>query len=295
MLAEHEGRVRGVLPLVHLRSLLFGNVVTSMPFVNFGGPAALDEATERALVDAACRYAEERRCRYLEIRSTRAFDGLRQTTEKVSMTIELKADPEAMMAAFTAKHRKNLRRAQENGVEVRSGGAELLDDFFQTLALSWKDLGTPLYRKAYFADLLRLFKDDVRIFVGYHGSRPVVTALNGHFGDTVEGMWAGADRRFQALSPNYVLYWEMIADCCRRGFRYFHLGRSTKDSGAMQFKARWLAEPKQLYWNYHLVTDEELPRLNPTNPKFALAIKTWRRLPHAVLRVIGPPIARLIP
>ena len=295
LIAEERGAIRGVLPMIHIRSRLFGNVVTSMPFVNFGGPAASEDETEQALVEAGCRYADERRCRYLEIRTTKPLRGLEQTTEKVSMTIDLKEDPDAMMAAFSAKHRKNVRRAQQNDVQVRIGGAELLPDFYRTLAASWKSLGTPLYQPAYFADLMRLFGDDVRLFVAYHGAQPVGCALCGYFRDTVEGMWAGADPRFQALQANYVLYWEMIADSCRRGFRRFHLGRSTKDSGAMQFKARWLAEPQQLYWNYHLVTDTEVPRLNPSNPKFALAIKTWRKLPAGVLRVIGPPIARLIP
>ena len=135
----------------------------------------------------------------------------------------------------------------------------------------------------------------MRIFVAYHDGAPVAAAFNGHFRDTVEGMWAGVDPRRQELQPNYVLYWEMIADACRRGYRYFHLGRSTKDSGAQRFKEKWLGEPKQLYWNYHLATDDVMPNLAPTNPEFALAIRAWRRMPLAVLRVVGPPIARLIP
>src|SRR4051812_13507454 len=32
------GRIVGVLPLVRVRSLLFGHFLVSMPFVNYGGP-----------------------------------------------------------------------------------------------------------------------------------------------------------------------------------------------------------------------------------------------------------------
>jgi FemAB-related protein (PEP-CTERM system-associated) len=295
LLCEQGDRIVGVLPLVNIRSRLFGNVLTSMPFVNFGGPAAHHDAIEEILVREACAHADRHRGRYLEVRSTRPLAGLLQRTDKVSMTIALKDDPEQMMAAFSQKHRHNIRRAQKAGFEVRTGGAELLDDFFDILSFSWHALGTPLYRKSYFAGLLRAFGTDLRVYVAYHEGRPVATALNGFFKDTVEGMWAGVDPRHAELQPNYVLYWEMIADACRSGYRQYHLGRSTKDSGAQRFKEKWLGEPKQLYWNYHLVTDEEMPHLSPSNPQFDRAIRTWRRMPLAVLRVIGPPIARLIP
>lgn len=295
LLAERGDAVVGVLPLVHVRSALFGHVISSMPFVNFGGPAALDEAAEAALLAAARAHAEASRCHYLELRATKPFDGMPTNTDKVSMTVPLVADPEALMKAFTQKHRHNLRRALKNALEVRAGGAELLDPFYGLMVKSWKDLGTPLYERAYFADILAAFGDGIRIFVAYHEGQPVATALNGHHRDTVEGMWAATDPAAHQLSPNYVLYWEMLRDACTRGFTSFHLGRSTKDSGAVTFKEKWLAQPKQLYWNYHLVRATGMPGLNPRNPKYQLAIRTWRRLPLPVLSVLGPRLARLIP
>lgn len=295
LLAERGDIVVGVLPLVRVRTLLFGDVVASMPFVNFGGPAADDEATEDALVAAACRAADGWRCDYLQLRTTRAYAGLEATTEKVSMTLALDPDPEVVMKGFTTKHRTNIRRAQKNGLTVRAGGPELLGDFYQVLSLSWQRLGTPLYRRAYFADIARRFDGAVRLFVVQHEGRPVAAAFNGEYRGTVEGMWAGVVPDAQELQPNYVLYWEMIRDACVRGLRTYHLGRSTKDSGAMRFKEKWSATPLQLYWNYHRVKATGLPQLNPDNPKYARAIRTWQRLPLAVLNVIGPPIARGIP
>lgn len=295
LLAQRGDDVVGVFPMVHVKSLVFGHVLSSMPFVNFGGPAALDDEAEAALVRAACEYADAARCDYLEIRATKPLGDLRTNTDKVSMTIPLVADPDEMMRAFSAKHRANVKRALKNELVVRSGGIELLDEFYALLSLSWKELGTPLYRRDYFADILARFGDDARIFVAYHEGRPIATAFNGYHGGTVEGMWAGIDPAFHQLQPNTVLYWEMIRDSCLRGCTAFHLGRSTKDSGAVQFKEKWLAQPKQLYWNYHLVRAKAMPGLNPRNPKYALAIRMWQKLPMAVLRVIGPPLARVIP
>lgn len=296
LLAERGDTVVGVLPLVRVRTLLFGDQLTSMPFVNFGGPAGVDDATEDALVQAACAEADRLRCDHLQLRATRAFGALPVGTDKVSMTVALQPDPDAMMQGFSQKHRHNLRRAQKNPITVRqASGAELLDDFYGVLRLSWQRLGTPLYRRSYFARIIAAMPEAIRLHVAYHEGRPIAVAFNGEFRGTIEGMWAGVDPAAQALQPNYILYWEMIRDACVRGFTRFHLGRSTKDSGAVAFKEKWSATPTQLYWNYHLVKAKELPRLNPDNPRYQRAIRTWQRLPLGLLDVVGPPIARGIP
>src|SRR3990170_2483929 len=51
--AIDDGRIVGVFPLVYVRSRLFGKILCSMPFVNFGGPCAISEETERALLQEA--------------------------------------------------------------------------------------------------------------------------------------------------------------------------------------------------------------------------------------------------
>ena len=79
------------------------------------------------------------------------------------------------------------------------------------------------------------------------------------------------------------------------GCRHFHLGRSTAQSGSEQFKKKWNAYPTQLYWQYILRTRDSIPQLNVMNPKFRLAIATWRRLPLFITNAIGPRLARNIP
>ncbi len=73
------GRVEGVLPLVRVKSLIFGDYLVSMPFVNFGGPLGSDAAVH-ALVQHAIEIARERRIGLLELRSREApVSGFRVT------------------------------------------------------------------------------------------------------------------------------------------------------------------------------------------------------------------------
>lgn len=87
----------------------------------------------------------------------------------------------------------------------------------------------------------------------------------------------------------------MIKDACERGFKTYHLGRSSTDSGGESFKKKWNADTKQLYWQYHLNSIEEMPNLNPSNPKYKILIKIWRILPLKITQIIGPLIAKNIP
>ncbi len=41
-----SGTVEGILPLVRVKSLVFGHYLVSMPFLNYGGPLGTAEAVE---------------------------------------------------------------------------------------------------------------------------------------------------------------------------------------------------------------------------------------------------------
>jgi FemAB-related protein (PEP-CTERM system-associated) len=296
LVARREGRVAGILPLSLLASPWFGRILCSMPYVNYGGPCGDDAEVEDALTRKAVELTGQLNAKHLELRTKRP-SGVEMpvSTRKVSLTLALNPDPEALWNGFASKHRTNIRRAQKNNLTVRDGGLELLDVFYSMMEQSWQHLGTPLYRKAYFKAILETFPNDTRIFVCEQGSEPIAVAFNGYGNGVVEGMWAGGGPRARELQANYVLYWEMMREACLRGSKLYHLGRSTADSGAEDFKKKWNAESQQLYWYFHRPDGGPMPELNVANPKFQLAIKVWRKLPLWVTRQVGPVLARSIP
>lgn len=294
--AVDEGRIRGVFPLVYLKGRIFGKILCSLPFVNYGGPCADEPFVEQLLLNEAKTIVDRHRIDYLEIRSTRKLDGDLQTSEhKVSITLALDKNPDTLWNAFKTGHRNNVRRAYKRGLSVRSGGVELLDTFYDILSESWRNLGTPLYQKSYFEHIVKTFPRETKIFVLDHEGVPISSALNGHFRGVVEGMWLGALPRARDLESSYVLYWEMIKDACERDFQWYHLGRSTVDSGGETFKKKWNTYPTQLYWQYLVRNGCSMPQLNVSNQKFKLAMSVWMRLPRPITRVLGPLVAKGIP
>lgn len=293
---DAHGAIEGILPLVFVKSRLFGRILCSMPFMNYGGPVAATSRAAAELTRVASDRAQALGADYLELRCPSALETTMPVSlRKVSMTVPLLPDPAALFDSFSQKHRKNIRRAQKNELTVRKGGIDLLDDFFHVLELSWRSLGTPMYSKSYFKRLLETFPHNTSVFTCSWKGAPVAVALTGHFNGVVEGMWAGARQELRHLDANYVLYWEMLRDACQNGHKLFHLGRSTSQSGAEQFKSKWNAETHQLYWYFHRPDGGPMPQLNVDNPKYKLAISLWRKLPLLATRIIGPPVARLIP
>ena len=156
-------------------------------------------------------------------------------------------------------------------------------------------MGTPIYRISFFENILDAFNNSVEIYLVIYKGKPIATAFNGLFRDTVEGMWTYSLKEFAKLQTNYFLYWEMIERACKSGYKLFHLGRSTSETGATFYKSKWNAVTRQLYWEYVLNKEAKVPDLTVDNPKYDLAIKIWKNLPVAITRFIGPSLAKSIP
>lgn len=296
LMAKEKGRIQGVLPLVHLKSWLFGSIFCSMPYLNFGGLCANTVEAEKQLIEKSRQILEKCNGDYLELRhASKSNHHLPFKTHKVSMTLELDPDPEKLWSNFKSKHRTNIRRAEKHGLVIRSGRMDLLADFYKIISIGWRDLGTPLYSYRFFEHIVEEFNDQIEIFIVYKDHRPIATAFNGRYKETVEGMWTYALREHIKLQTNNFLYWKMIEKACQDGFKRYHLGRSTSNSGATDFKKKWNAEPNQLFWEYILHRRKEMPDLSVDNPKFRFARETWQKLPVSLVNFLGPFISRSIP
>jgi FemAB-related protein (PEP-CTERM system-associated) len=158
-----------------------------------------------------------------------------------------------------------------------------------------RDLGTPFYGKPFFYNILESFPENSQIIVLRMNNQPVAAGFLIGYRDTLEIPWASTIRDVNQLSMNMLLYWEALKFAIQSGFRYFNFGRSSRDAGTFRFKQQWGAQPKQLYWHYWLGEQGELPTLNPSNPKYALLINLWKRLPVTLTRWLGPPIVKNLP
>ena len=292
LIARDSGAITGVLPMVQIKSLIFGRTLTSLPFVNYGGVMADTPEVARALVDAAHEEARSRKSSHVELRHVeQQFPDLPCKQHKVAMRLPLPA----MFEKLDRKVRNQIRKAEKSGLVVERGGAALVGDFYDVFARNMRDLGTPVYSRRLFEEVLRAFPDRAQLHIVRLNGMPVAGGFTYRTPWMVQLPWASSLRSYNTLCPNVLLYWDAIQYAQECGAASFDMGRSTPNEGTFKFKAQWGAEPVPLHWEYQLMTAGELPNVSPANPKYQLAIALWQKLPLAVTMRVGPMIVRAIP
>jgi FemAB-related protein (PEP-CTERM system-associated) len=292
LLARSEGGITGVLPLAHVKSFLFGNALTSLPFAVYGGVAALDAESAAALEAEAQRLARELGVQHLELRHVeqRHADWPVQDLY-VTFRKAILPEEEANMLAIPRKQRAMVRKGIKNGLksEIDSHASR----FFALFADNVHRHGTPAMPRRYFDELLREFGPDCEVLtVTAPDGRVLSSVLSFYFRDEVLPYYAGDDEAARDLAANDFKYWELMRRACAKGLKIFDYGRSKQGTGTYAFKKNWGFEPAPLHYEYCLYKRDTVPQNNPANAKYKLMIGAWRRLPIGVANWLGPFVVR---
>jgi FemAB-related protein (PEP-CTERM system-associated) len=290
--ATQAGRITGVLPLAHVKSMLFGKSLTSLPFAVYGGVAADDEASAAALEQEAERLARELGVDHLELRQLqRQHEGWPRQEVYVTFRKAILPDEEANMLAIPRKQRAMVRKGIKNGLKSEIDTS--VDRFFALYADNVHRHGTPALPKRYFEALQQHFGDDCELLtVAAPDGKPLSSVLSFYFRDEVLPYYAGDDEAARDLAANDFKYWELMRRSCTRGLKTFDYGRSKLGTGPYAFKKNWGFEPTPLHYEYRLLKRDAVPQNNPANAKYKLMIETWRRLPLGFANWLGPFVVR---
>lgn len=287
-------RIVGALPLMRIKSRLFGDYLVSVPFAELGGPLADTQTIAAALLARASEIARECGVDYVELKNAHGFADLPTKDLYVNFSKEVDPDPEVNLLAIPRKSRAVVRKAISTGLTSETGH-HLLPIFYELMARSYHNLGTPIFPKSFFGKFLQVFgdKSDLLIVRSPQG-QPIAGVLSFYFKDRVMPYYAGSLFEARALGPNDFMYWELMCKACEAGYRVFDYGRSKVDTGSFSFKKHWGFEPRPLAYQYLLVGQKELPNLSPTNPKYQKKIEMWRKMPFGLTKIVGPPLAKYL-
>jgi FemAB-related protein (PEP-CTERM system-associated) len=295
--ATQLGRTRGILPLVYVKSQLFGRFLVGLPYLNYGGCLADHDNVALALVDRAAVLADELQVRYLELRQELPLAHPRlteQVTTKVHMRLGLPESPGKLWDKLSPKVRNLVRKGQKHSLEIAWGTHDLLREFYAVFSRNMRDLGTPVYSKRLFNSILERFADRAEICVIRSGRVPIGAALLLHGWGITEVPSASTLREFNPTSANMLMYWHLLERAVHRKQQVFDFGRSSVDSNTYRFKKQWGAEPHAAAWQYFLRVGAA-NQMRPDNPQYVKLIRAWQKLPVWFTRLVGPSIVRGIP
>ncbi len=292
---DANGQLAGILPLCHLKSQIFGSFSISMPYFNYGGPLAENPLIEEALMSHAAKLSDDLGCTHMEIRETEGRSEWKSVQRKVSMILPLPSNDEALDTKLGSKVRAQVNKAKLNDLQVKFGSLDLLDHFYSVFSQNMRDLGTPVYGKKIFEDILKCFPESAFIAIVYKNEKPLAAGFLLGYRDKLEIPWASSIRSQNHLGANMFMYRSILTEAIARKYQFFDFGRSTIGASTYKFKKQWGAKEHPLHWHYWTQNNQDVPEINPDNPKYKLVIKAWQMLPVFVTRIIGPKLARDLP
>lgn len=291
---EDQGKICGLLPLIHVKSILFGNSLISVAFATNGGPI-FDHPEALALLDEECkRLSAELGVDSLECRNMEPIHEDWPTKSEMYSTFRklLSVDNEENMKAIPRKQRAMVRKGIKFGLKAVID--EQPDRLFAMYSESVRNLGSPVFPRKLFYFLKEEFGKNCEILtIETEEGQAVSSVMTFYFRDEVVPYYGGGTFEARNLAANDFMYWSLMERAVSVwGCRIFDFGRSKNGTGAFSFKKNWGFEPQALHYEFILKEGTEMPDINPLNPKYQLMIKTWKKLPLPIANIVGPMISK---
>ncbi len=294
LVAEQLGVVTGWLPLTEVRSLVFGKTLVSSGFGVGGGILADCPNVARELAHSAQDHAQRYGFTSVELRGGQVpADWQSRSDKHCGFERALAADDEAELLAIPRKARAEVRKGLKNGLTVRVGReANDLAAHYAVYSESVRNLGTPVFPKRLFAEMLRAFPDTSDILTVFKDNAPIASVLSFYHNGAVLPFWGGGSFAARGARANELMYYELMLHARRQGMERFDFGRSKTGSGPFNFKKNWGFEPRPLTYSEWTAPGESARDIDPTSDVYSRKIALWQKLPLPVANAIGPFIAR---
>jgi FemAB-related protein (PEP-CTERM system-associated) len=293
LIAQRGTDVAAVLPLTEVRSPLFGAALVSAGFAVGGGILGEEEAVP-ALGSAALALAKRRGITGVELRGGAIPMGWAVDDQSyLGFARDLAPDDDAQLLAIPRKQRADVRKSLEAALSVTVGRDQAAADaHYRVYAESVRNLGTPVFPRALMRAALAMMDADV--LTVHHDGRPIASVLSLYYQGTVYPYWGGGTQQARTMRANDRMYVALMAHARARGCTRFDFGRSKAGTGAAAFKGNWGFEGKPLRYAYGDASEGQAPRreVNPLDPRYALMVRAWQRLPVPVATLLGPWISR---
>jgi CelD/BcsL family acetyltransferase involved in cellulose biosynthesis len=246
--SDAGGTIEAGIPVLEPRSRR-GSRLLSLPFTDSCPPLARSEPARGRLA------AELALIGRLELRGPLEGSGLVARVRGVTHVLELERDPESVRRRFRPQMRRNVARAERDGVLVRHGEAraDLVDTFYGLHLRTRRRQGVPVQPRRFFGLLWDglIERGLGSLLLAYSGTTPVAGAVFLSWNRAVTYKFGASDPAYWGLRPNNLLFWAAIREACVRGDRTLDFGRTELDNrGLREFKSGWGAREEPLVYTF---------------------------------------------
>jgi lipid II:glycine glycyltransferase (peptidoglycan interpeptide bridge formation enzyme) len=172
--------------------------------------------------------------------------------------VALQKSAEELWSNIAYNKRKNIKKAQRQGVEVvEVTSYDGLVSFYDMLSISGKRADFIPHPFSYFYSYLKIFgaNDNARVFLAVFDGQYVAGVFVVIHGDTAYALGAGSREDAWSVRPNDMLHWKAMEWACSKGLSHYHMGfvnepPPTKDSpewGLWRWKREWNGQLEKMF------------------------------------------------
>jgi hypothetical protein len=168
--------------------------------------------------------------------------------------VKLSGNIEEVWRRMEHNKRRNIKKAEEQGVKVIEGSSyDHLISFYEMLKITEKRAGFKSHSFDFFNSCLKIFgaKDKVKIFLAKKDDKPIAGVFILIYADTAYALAAGSLSEAWHFRPNDILHWKAMEWACTNGLSYYHLG-SVSEPPPHENSPRWGLWRWKREWNGQL-------------------------------------------
>lgn len=291
----------GVFPLAHVKSLIFGDRLISLPFADYGGPCALDKETAEQLIVECAEIAQQLGVDFIEIRcpDSQYFDtldkcGFQRRDDYLTFMLRLDRKIEELWKGIGDKNRNMVRKAERSGIQIMQATDKAdLKAFYILYRKTMKKLGSPPQPYKFFEKMWDLFYPQNLIMpLAKYENRYIAGGLFFLHNGIIHHAYGCSLKEYLQLAPNDSIQWHVIRWGNEHGYKQLDSGRTRENEGTILFKKRWGGEPVKMPYFYKSYKKEVNQR---PEVQYKWMSGLWRKyMPQFLANRIGPWIIKQV-
>ena len=291
--AFDDEKIIGIFPAVIMRGLNFKKNWVSLPYIQSAGPLHQDLQQISSFTSAVIAEEKLQGVSNFQIRASENITISKTSTldTYVTMALDLsKGSKFVWEKVLHTQKRSQVRKANKSGMTTVAGKSELLNEFYNVWTRRINQLGTPVFSKIFFREIISSFGKDAWIQVVKKNQEVVGVMLALIHNKKTYEPWAATKSEYNRLGANGMLYWSAIEEAERKGCLMFDMGRSERDSGTFKFKSEWGAKPIELQYVFYPAVKHDIG----VAEKYHSLIRLWQSQPKMISNTVGPFISRFL-
>ena len=272
-----------------INSFLTGKRGVSLPFTDQCPVIARDLGQFNEIFKKVIRHGKKKGWRSIELRAGDQYlPNAKPSDYFLTHDLNLVCAPEKIFAGFRSSTKRNIRKAEKQGVTVEIfNSMKSVNEFYRLNCLTRKEHGLPPQPYSFFEKVARHVMATQKgvVALASHKHKIIAGAVYFYSGKEAIYKYGASDKAFQNLRANNLVMWKAIVWFIQKGMKNLNFGRTEPEhTGLNRFKAGWGTKQGTLnYYKYDLKKDA----FKADPPKIKTSYSVFHKMPLPLLKLAG--------